>query len=116
MTARAFSLLLQDIRDGRTHSELTNGMDELLQAVRNTGKAGTITLEIKIKPASRGTDCDKVVIADKVTVKAPKPERGDDFFWVTDDNDLSRNHPRQHNLDLRTATSAPPVSLKEASK
>ena len=94
MTARAFSLLLQDIRDGRTHSELTNGMDELLQAVRNTGKAGTITLEIKIKPASRG----------------------DDFFWVTDDNDLSRNHPRQQHLDLRTATSAAPVSLKEASK
>ena len=113
---RAFALLMQDIRDGRTHSEMTASMDELLQAVRNTGKAGTITLEIKVKPASRGSEVDKVMITDKITVKAPKPERGDDFFWVTDDNGLSRNHPRQQNLDLRSATPAAPTHLKEATQ
>jgi hypothetical protein len=114
MTQRAFSLVLQDIRDGRTHSELTASMEELLTAVRNTGKAGSITLEIKVKPNTRGGDIDRVLVTDKVTTKIPKPERGDDFFFVTDDNNLSRNHPRQHSLDLRTATAGAPTQLKEA--
>lgn len=113
-TQRAFALFMQDIRDGRTHSELTAALDELLAAVRNTGKAGSISLEIKVKPASRGSEVDKVVITDKVTSKIPKPERGDDFFWVTDDNTLSRNHPRQHALDLRQAGTGQPSTLKEA--
>jgi hypothetical protein len=114
MTQKAFSLVLQDLRDGRTHSELTVGMKELLAAVRDTGKAGTITLELKVKPTARGNEVSKVVITDKVTIKAPKPERGDDYFFVTDDDNLSRNHPRQHSLDLREAGGGKPTELKEA--
>lgn len=114
MTARAFSMLLQDIRDGRTHSELTAAMDELIQAVRNTAKAGSITLEIKVKPSNRGHEVDRVTVTDKITTKIPKPERGDDFFFVTDDNNLSRNHPRQQALDLRAAPITAPTNLKEA--
>lgn len=116
MTQRAFSLVLQDIRDGRTHSELTAALDELLAAVRNTGKAGSITLELKVKPQRAGAEVDKVIVTDKVTTKIPKPERGDDFFWVTDDNNLSRNHPRQHSLDLRAAPTAAPLTFKEATQ
>ncbi len=116
MTARAFSVVLQDIRDGRTHSELTTALDELLQAVRNTGKGGSIQLEIKVKPSSRGQDVDRVTVTDKIVTKIPKPERGDDFFFVTDDNNLSRNHPRQNSLDLRSADSGAPMNLKEATQ
>jgi hypothetical protein len=116
MTQIAFARILQDLRDGRPHSEMTAGMEELLAAVRTTGKGGTITLEIKVKPGSRGGDVDKVTITDKVTVKAPKPERGDDYFFVTEDNNLSRKHPRQHSLDLQDVGQGKPSTFKEATQ
>lgn len=116
MGTKAFAVFLQDLRDGRAHSELSGQLEELISKVKETGKAGGITLKIKIKPATRGGDVDKVTISDQITVDLPKPERGEDFFWVTDDNDLTRNHPRQQSLELRDAGSSQPLTLKEASK
>lgn len=114
MSGRAFAVFLQELRDGRAHAELSTSLAELLAAVKETGKAGEITLKLKVKPASRGADVDKVTISDLITTKLPKPERGDDFFWLTDDNNLSRNHPRQQSLELREATPSQPHTFKEA--
>ena len=114
MSGRAFAVFLQELRDGRAHAELSTSLAELLAAVKETGKAGEITLKLKVKPASRGSDVDKVTISDLITTKLPKPERGDDFFWLTDDNNLSRNHPRQQSLELREATPSQPQTFKEA--
>jgi hypothetical protein len=114
MATKAFALFLQELRDGRTHTELTSQLAELLTQVKETGRGGAIKLSIKVKPAGRGADVDKVVITDSVNVELPKPERGDDFFWLTDDNDLSRNHPRQGSLELRDATPSQPTAFKEA--
>jgi hypothetical protein len=112
MGTKAFAVFLQEVRDGRVHTELSTQLNELLTKVKETGKGGSLKLELKIKPAGRGSDVDKVVITDNVTVSLPKHERGDDFFWLTEENDLSRNHPRQHQLPLRDATTAQPTTLK----
>jgi hypothetical protein len=114
VSTQAFGVFIQDVRDGRAHAELTAQLGELVAAVRQTGKGGSLTLKIDVKPAGRGSDVDKVVITDTVTSKVPKPDRGQDFFWLTDTNDLSRNHPRQHSLDLRDATARGPSTFKEA--
>lgn len=114
--SKAFAVFLQDLRDGRAHSELSEQLQELITKVKETGKGGGITLTIKIKPATRGGEVDKVTISDQITIDLPKPERGEDFFWVTDDNDLSRNHPRQQTLELREATALPPITFKDATK
>ena len=114
MSSRAFGVFLQELRDGRTHTELTTQMAALLEKVKETGKGGEITLKLKVKPAGRGSDVDKIVIADSITVTLPKPERGEDFFWLTEENDLSRNHPRQHSLPLREAATPPLTTFKEA--
>src|SRR5690606_32881346 len=114
--AKAFGVFIQDLRDGRAHAELSGQLEELLTKVKETGKGGELTLKIKIKPASRSGDVDKVTIADQITLTLPKPERGEDFFRLTEDNDLSRNHPKQQNLELRDATSTRPIELKEAAK
>ncbi|QYG07151.1 hypothetical protein [Janthinobacterium sp. PAMC25594] len=116
MGQRAFAVFLQELRDGRTHIELTTALADLLGKVKDTGKAGSITLQIGVKPAGKGADVDKVVIMDKITTKLPTPERGEDFYWLTDDNDLSRNHPKQSTLDLREAAPTAPLVLKEATK
>lgn len=116
MSTKAFAVFLQDLRDGRAHSELSGQLSDLLASVKETGKAGALTLKIKIKPATRGGDVDKVTVSDQITIDLPKPERGEDFFWLTDDNDLTRNHPRQQSLELREAKSEKPTDLKEATK
>lgn len=115
MGTKAFAVFLQDLRDGRAHSELSGHLSDLISKVKETGKAGSLNVKIKIKPASRGGDVDKVTISDHISVELPAPERGEDFFWVTDDNDLTRNHPRQQSLELREA-STQPTTFKEASK
>ena len=113
MSQKAFALILQELRDGRPHAELSQLFSDLLHKVQETGKAGDITLKIKVKPASRGTDAARVTIADAITVNMPKPERGEDFFWVDEDNGLTRNHPRQANLELRDVTPTAPSTFKE---
>ena len=116
MSAPAFAVFLQDLQDGRTHSELSGNLTELLQTVRETGKGGSLTLKIKVKPSGRGADVDKVSITDAITLDLPKLERGDDLFYLTDDNELSRNHPRQGRLELQEAPATRPTQLKELSK
>jgi hypothetical protein len=113
---KAFAVFLQDLRDGRAHSELSGLLEELITKVKETGKGGGLTLTIKIKPATRGGDVDKVTVSDMISLDLPKPERGEDFFWLTDDNDLTRNHPRQQSLELREASSSQPITFKEAAK
>lgn len=114
MSGKAFAVTLQDLRDGRVHAELSQQFGELVSKVKETGKGGEITLKIKVKPQGRGGDVDKVIVSDAITVNMPKPERGEDFFWLTEDNELSRNHPKQGNLELRDATTPAPVKFKEA--
>jgi hypothetical protein len=112
--SKAFAVFIQDLRDGRAHADLSAQLAELLAKVKETGKGGTLKLAIKIKPATRGSDVDKVTISDAITVELPKPERGEDFFWLTEDNDLTRNHPKQQSLELRDAAAPQPTKFKEA--
>lgn len=114
MSSKAFAVFLQDLRDGRVHADLSQQLEELLAKVKETGKGGELALKIKIKPATRGGDVDKVTISDLITLTLPKPERGEDFFWLTDDNDLTRNHPKQASLELRDVTATPIANFKTA--
>jgi hypothetical protein len=116
MSTQAFAVFLQDLRDGRAHTELSAGLADLLAAVKDTGKGGSLTFHLKVKPATRSKDMDKVVILDNVKVDLPKPERGEDFFFVTDENELSRKHPRQQSLELREVPAGQPTQLKEAAQ
>ena len=101
---KSFNLFLADLNDGQTHAGLTGDLAELLQQVRNTGRSGSMTLKIKIQPASKGgAEVDKITITADRKLELPKPEQPSDFFWLTDTAELTRQHPRQHALDLRDA-------------
>lgn len=101
---RAFNLFLADLNDGSTHAGLTADLQELLIAVQNTGRAGRLTLKIKVSSASKGGSMvDKITVQADRKLELPKPEQPQDFFWITDDATPTRQHPRQHNLDLRDA-------------
>jgi hypothetical protein len=88
---KSFNLFLQDLNDGQTHAGLTGDLNELLQAVQSTGRTGSMTLKIKIASASKGgNEVDKITIMADRKLELPKPEQPQDFFWLTDDAEPTR--------------------------
>lgn len=112
---KAISLFLQEINGGTTHAACTADLAELFKTVQETGRKGALKLTITVAPGTKGQDVDKVIVCVDRTLALPKAEQPADFFWLTEDAEPTRNHPRQHALDLRDAgTDGKPAELKTA--
>lgn len=101
----AFLSLLQQHRRGDCLDELGVALRELNTAVQLTGKGGTLTLTIAVKPNSgvRGA----VQIKDKIKATLPKIEADASLFYVNKDGALQRDDPNQTHLDLRVVQGGP---------
>jgi hypothetical protein len=88
-----FGTFLVTFNRGRTHDELTAKMAEVVAAVADTGKAGSLTLTIKVTPA-KGVD-GMVLVEDDVKAKVPTLSRPAAMYYVADGGVLSENHPAQ---------------------
>lgn len=117
---RPFADWLREQRGGRTHDELSTQLHDLVEAVADTGKAGSVTLTVSIKPMSAG-DPNTLVVADKVTAKLPEHDRPTAVFFRTRDGNLSREDPRQLSFDslrevpARTASDVQDVPARDHS-
>lgn len=98
MTVRPFSDTLRDLRYGETLDELSEALNALVAQCMASGKPGELRLTLKLKPSTSGA----MEITDVVTLTPPKPTRGSSLFFATPENNLTRNNPRQTDLDLRT--------------
>jgi hypothetical protein len=87
-------------RKGTLANELASAMADVNQAVLDTGKPGSITLTVKVKPTGDGTS---VFITDEVKAKAPEPERGQSVFFV---DEHGNPHRSQQVLDEVPANQA----------
>lgn len=90
---------------------LADAIEETVKAVRDHGKAGNVTLNIKISPATRG-DPRMLLIAPEVRHKAPQPDTVACLMFATSDGSLSRQDPDQRQLDLRQVDEAPPDNVR----
>lgn len=118
---KSFAVFLTDLNDGKTLTGLTGDLAELLQTVQRTGRSGSLTLKVKVSPTSKpGQEVDKITITADRKLELPKPESPSDFFWLTDDAEPTRQHPRQHALDLRDLKSVDQntgeITFKEVTK
>lgn len=95
----AFLSVLQQHRKGEVLSDLAEAMREVAGAVTLTGKAGTVMLKIKIRPASKG---GALVVEDEVKTALPKTETQGSIFFADDKGNLLREDPNQTTLPLRT--------------
>lgn len=95
---RPFTQWLQEQRGGNLHGELSEQLQQLVQAVTEHGKNGSLTLVVHVKPAGNGVN---LLVSDDVKVKAPQPERPVALFFADDEGNLSRRDPRQPELPLR---------------
>lgn len=87
---------LQQFREGESISELSENLQALVSAVRDTGKKGTLTYTIKVSPQG-----DAVLISDEIKLKAPELPRDASIFFATEDGILQRDNPNQRTLDLK---------------
>ena len=100
---KSFNHFLADLNDGTTLAGLTSDLAELMQAVKANGRSGSMSLKVKISPANRSGEVDKITVVADRKLELPKPDQPSDFFWLNDDAEPTRQHPRQHSLDLRDA-------------
>ena len=94
---RPFTDILRELGAGQTLDTLTEDLSDVVAAVRATGKQGEVTLKLTVKP----NGAHGVAVADKITSKIPKEDRGETLFFTDDDGGLHRRDPRQDELPLR---------------
>ena len=87
---------IADIRRGALNQEAAEDMTRLIQAVKETGKAGKLTITIDVKPLANHDGA--VTVRGKSTVTLPRTESKDEVFFTTDTGELTRNHPKQDDL------------------
>lgn len=102
MSARPFMDILREHRGGQTHELLTEKLQELVAAVTEEEKAGSLTLKITIKPMGKS---DGLEVAAQVTTNPPKETPGVSIFFATPENNLEREDPRQRTMELRPVPS-----------
>lgn len=99
MIPRTFPQTLDSLRYGQLSDELTKALVNLTAACAETGRAGTLTLTLQLKPGKGG----QIEVFDDVKTKMPKQERGSSLMFATPDNNLTRDDPRQVQIEgLRT--------------
>lgn len=96
-TTRPFADVIRDIDKGRLHAELSDKTQELIAAVMDVRKAGTIQVTIKVEPSKAS---GMVEVSATTATKTPKTSRTSMFF-VDSDHNLRRDNPDQPTLPLR---------------
>lgn len=90
-------------------------MAELVAAVDSSGKAGKLTLEIKVKKATRG---GAMHITGNIKLTKPADEPMEAMLFATPEGNLLAEDPRQSKLDLKTVDQSTgeilPANLKIA--
>ncbi|PID44065.1 MAG: hypothetical protein CSB48_02795 [Proteobacteria bacterium] len=101
MAITNFSQNLAFMNKGMTDAELTEELASLVKAVRETGKAGSLTLKLKVQMMNQQAE-DMITIEPVISATPPKLPGKKALFWSTCDGDLLRNDPEQIELELKT--------------
>lgn len=100
MLTAPFYQTLAYLSRGSLDGECAEALAEVVKRVRETGKAGTFTLTLKVSKLN-ARDEDAVKITPTVSTKLPKLAPYETVMFSTYDGDLLREDPRQQKLPLR---------------
>lgn len=95
-----FSQQLAFLSKGSLDAELTQALADVVKAVRETGKAGSVTLTLKVGMLNQ-RDENAVKVSPAVKITTPKLPPYESVMFSTADGDLLRDDPKQRKLDLR---------------
>lgn len=106
-----FSQQIAYLSRGSLDDELTEALAEVVRAVRETGKPGVLSVQLKVQRLN-ARDENAVKITPKVTTKCPQLAPYESVMFSTYDGDLLRNDPNQRTLDLQEVPKSAPAELQ----
>lgn len=89
-----FATLMETLRSGEANQKASEKLADVAAAVARTGKAGSLTITLNVKPAGEG----RVMISDNSKTSTPELPTQDSLYFVTKAGDLSRKDPYQTRL------------------
>lgn len=93
---RPITDVLREYRNGRAADVASAKLAELIRAVDETGKAGTLTITFKVKPEKGGGN--QKTIGCEVKAKIPDSDIPEAIFFSDDDGNLHRSDPLQKEM------------------
>lgn len=112
---RPFADFLREHDRGRTHEDLSEALHELVQAVKDTGKAGAVVLTVKVAPLGKDST-DQLKVTSAVTTKKPASEPRPVIFFTDTDGNLTRHDPNQLAFESLKAVDDTPKTPKEIAR
>lgn len=107
--ARIITDSLRHLQGGTFLEEASEQLAELVSAVDNTGKAGTITLVISVKKMSKGA----MGVTGQIKLRKPQEAPDATLMFPTPEGNLLTEDPRQQKLALKTVEASTPTELKQ---
>ena len=95
MGSNMFARALAEVSHGDLASQASEQLAQLVAAVGETAKKGTLTIVLEIKP--RGHDSGQVEVSGTVKTSIPVPDIAPSMFFVHE-GQLVRDNPRQMKL------------------
>jgi hypothetical protein len=88
--------IMREIRKGRAVDLASQMLAEVVRAVDETGKPGTITIKVSIKPEKGGGNQKTLTMTTES--KVPRPDVPDAIFFSDEAGDLHRSDPQQKEM------------------
>jgi hypothetical protein len=89
---RPFAEFITETNRGNTHAALSAGLHDLVEAVRTHGRAGTLTLTVKVAPLAKGDD-SQFSVAEEISLKAPKADPRPSVYFADRAGNLTTSDP-----------------------
>lgn len=90
-----FAVFLIQHSRGEAHVQVSSELRELLSAVQEHGRKGSLTLKVTVEPPKGHVDGQPLLVAVESELKAPRPIAPPSMYFVDDDGRPTRNDPRQ---------------------
>lgn len=102
---RLITDILRDIRNGKVVNAASSQMAELVLAVADTGKAGSLTIKLTVKPDKEGENM--LTIEPVIDVKMPRHDLSGGVFFFDAEGNLTRTDPKQTEMALSRVADRP---------
>ncbi|WP_151480648.1 hypothetical protein [Streptomyces albicerus] len=90
-----FAVFLVQHSRGEAHDQISGELRELLTAVQEHGRKGSLTVKVVVEPPKGHVDGAPVLVTVESDLKAPRPIAPPAMYFVDDDGRPTRNDPRQ---------------------
>jgi len=90
-----FAVFLIQHSRGEAHEQISTEFHELLAAVQEHGRKGSLTIKITVEPPKGHVDGAPLLVGIESDIKAPKAIAPPSMYFVDDEGRPTRNDPRQ---------------------